>query len=144
MKVVAYSIKPFEKGSLVKANTKKHDITLISNALSVETAIYAEGKEAVIVFTDDDVSETVINILAGYGIKYITTRSVGIGHIDKMAAAKYGIELANVRMYLSQAPEHSYRPHRTLLSKGSLQQIADQTILNLDQWQHLKKKIKSV
>jgi len=108
MKAVAYSIKPFEKEFLAKANQKKHDITLISNALDPDTAAYAEGKDAVIVFTNDDVSARVIEKLAGLGIKYIVTRSVGTDHIDKVAAAKYGIKLSNVPSYSPQAiAEHA-------------------------------------
>lgn len=103
MKAVAYSIKPFEKEFLAKANQKKHDITLISNSLSPETAIYAEGKDAIIVFTNDDVSESVINQLASSGIKYIVTRSAGTDHIDKEAAAKHNIKLSNVPAYSPQA-----------------------------------------
>ena len=99
MKAIAYSVKPFEKEFLAKANQKKHDITLISNSLTFDTSSYAEGKKAVIVFTNDDVSGTVIDKLAGYGIKYIQTRSVGTDHIDKHAAAKYGIKIANVPSY---------------------------------------------
>ncbi|MEO6520822.1 MAG: 2-hydroxyacid dehydrogenase [Mucilaginibacter sp.] len=96
MKVVAYNIKPFEKEFLAKANQKKHDITLISNPLTAETAAYAEGKDAVIVFANDDVSAPIIDRLAGLGIKYIATRCAGTGHIDKKAAALRGIRLANV------------------------------------------------
>ena len=108
MKVVAYSIRPFEKEFLAKANQKKHDITLISNALNQHTVIYAEGKDAVIVFTNDDVSSKVIEKLAGLGIKYIATRSTGVDHIDKEAAAKHGIKIANVPSYSPQAiAEHS-------------------------------------
>lgn len=108
MKVVAYSIKPFEKEFLAKANQKKHDITLISNALNQHTVIYAEGKDAVVVFTNDDVSAKVIEKLAGLGIKYIATRSTGVDHIDKEAAAKYNIKIANVPSYSPQAiAEHS-------------------------------------
>ncbi|MGF7039701.1 2-hydroxyacid dehydrogenase [Mucilaginibacter lappiensis] len=108
MKAVAYSIKPFEKEYLAKANEKKHDITLISNALSLDTAIYADGKDAVIVFTNDDVSATVIEKLAKSGVKYIVTRSTGTDHIDKDAAAKFGIKLANVPSYSPQAiAEHA-------------------------------------
>ena len=108
MKAVAFSIKPFEKEFLAKANQKKHDITLISNALGPDTAVYAEGKEAVIVFTNDDVSALVIEKLAGLGVKYIVTRSVGTDHIDKGAAAKYGIKLSNVPSYSPQAiAEHA-------------------------------------
>ena len=108
MKVVAYSIKPFEKEFLAKANQKKHDITLISNPLNIETATYAEGKDAIIVFTNDDVSATVIDKLAELGIKYIVTRSVGTDHIDKEAAAKNSIKISNVPSYSPQAiAEHA-------------------------------------
>jgi len=108
MKAVAYSIKPFEKEFLAKANQKKHDITLISNPLNIETAIYAEGKDAIIVFTNDDVSASVIDKLAELGIRYIVTRSVGTDHIDKDTAAKYAIKLSNVPSYSPQAiAEHA-------------------------------------
>jgi len=128
MKVVAYSIKSFEKEFLAKANQKKHDITLISNSLSLETAIYAEGKDAVIVFTNDDVSELVINKLAELGIKYIATRSAETDHIDKTAALNKGIKLAHVLI----------SPYPDFLTNEVLQQIADQTIQNLDNWQQNK------
>lgn len=108
MKTVIYSIKPFEKEFLAKANQKKHDITLISNQLNIKTAIYAEGKDAVVVFTNDDVSAPVINQLADFGIKYIATRSVGVDHIDQQAASDRGIKLANVPVYSPQAiAEHA-------------------------------------
>ena len=103
MRVVAYSIKNFEKEFLAKANQKKHDITLISNPLSLKTAVYAEGKDAVIVFTNDDLSASVINKLADMGIKYIATRSVGTDHIDAEAAAKRNIKVANIPAYSPEA-----------------------------------------
>jgi D-lactate dehydrogenase len=108
MKVVAYSINPHEKEFLVRANQKKHDITLISNALSIETAAYAKGKDAVLVMINDDVSENVINKLADVGVKFIATRSKDTDHIDKKAAEKRGIKLANVPIYSPQAiAEHT-------------------------------------
>jgi D-lactate dehydrogenase len=108
MKVVAYSIKAFEKEFLAKANHKKHDITLISNPLGLETTAYANGKDAVIVFTNDDVSAPVINILADMGVKFIATRSAGTDHIDKETAVKRSIQIANVPAYSPQAiAEHA-------------------------------------
>ncbi|RWY53767.1 2-hydroxyacid dehydrogenase [Mucilaginibacter gilvus] len=108
MKAVAYSIRPFEKEYLAIANQKKHDITLISNPLNSETTNYAEGKNAIIVFTNDDVNADVIEKLAGLGIKYIITRSTGTDHIDKEAADKYNIKVSNVPSYSPQAiAEHS-------------------------------------
>jgi len=122
MKVVAYSIRPFEKEFLAIANQKKHDITLISNTLSLETAVYAANKEAIIVSGSDEVSARVIEVLAGLGIKCITTRSVDISHIDKAYALSRNIKLSNVPAYLT----------------SSLQQNADQVIRNLDLWQENK------
>ena len=114
MKVVAYSVKPFEKEHLAKANQKKHDITLIFNSLSLETAIFAAGKQAVIVSSTDDVSTEVINKLADLGVKYITTGSANTANIDLVAASIHRIKLANT-------------PNE--------QDIASQTIRNLDMWE---------
>ncbi|MDA9555452.1 NAD(P)-binding domain-containing protein [Pelobium sp.] len=108
MKVVVYSVQPFEKEYLAKANSKKHDITLISNPLSDETTIYAEGKDAVIVYLTDDVSESVIQKLANYGVKYISTRSYVTNHIDKIAAKAAHIKLAHLpENYLYSLSEHA-------------------------------------
>ena len=114
MKVVAYSVKPCEREFLAKANQKKHDITLIFNSLSLETAVFAAGKQAVIVFSSDDLSAGVIDKLAQLGVKFITTRTANTANIDKLAAARNGIKLANV-------PE--------------LLDIPGQTIKNLDLWE---------
>jgi D-lactate dehydrogenase len=108
MKAVVYSTHSFEKELLAKANKKKHDITLISNSLNLDTVSFAKGKNAVIVFTNDDVSAPVIEKLKSYGIKYIATRSVGTDHIDKNAAASAGIKVGNVPKYSSESiAEHT-------------------------------------
>jgi len=125
MKAVAFSVKPVEKEYLAKANQKKHDITLISNPLGVDTAIYAEGKNAVIVTQDDDLSAPVAEQLAALGIQFIVTRSAGTGHIDKAALADHDIKIANI----PDCP-----PCGPLLTKEALQEIADQTIKSLDLW----------
>jgi D-lactate dehydrogenase len=103
MKVVAYSVREFEKEFVARANHKQHDITLISNSLNLETASYAQGKEAVVVSSQDDLTEEVIDKLADLGIKYITTRSVSTDHIDRLAAGRRNIKLANVPSYSSAA-----------------------------------------
>ncbi|AYL96745.1 lactate dehydrogenase [Mucilaginibacter celer] len=126
MKAIAYSIKPFEKEFLAIANRKKHEITLISNALDIETAMFADGKDAAIVFTGDDLSAPVIEKLADLGIRYIVTRSLDTDHIDKTAAARFGIKLANI-------PSHP--PLHVTLTSDILQETASQTIRNLDLWQ---------
>ncbi|MBC7567619.1 MAG: lactate dehydrogenase [Pedobacter sp.] len=128
MKVVAYSIKTAEKEPLAIANHKKHEITLISNSLSTETASFAQGKEAAIVFTEDDVSAEVIHKLADLGVKYIATRSNDVSHIDAVAAGIRNIRIANVpQMAISG-----------LSSAEIPMALAVETINNLDKWQGKK------
>ncbi|MCX2453527.1 lactate dehydrogenase [Pedobacter sp. PLR] len=128
MRVVAYSIKSFEKEPLAIANNKKHDITLISNSLGSETASYAAGKEAVIVFSEDDVSAQVINRLADLGVKFIATRSTATHHIDQEAANLRNIKIANVPLEALIA----------LSEKELPMALAVETIINLDKWQQKK------
>lgn len=125
MKVVAYSIKSFEKEPLAIANHKKHEITLISNALNEDTVIYATGKQAVIVFEDDNVSETVIHKLADLGVKYLATRSTSVAQIDQRAAATYNIKIANVPLGALIGVKHW----------NMAMKLAEETILNLDKWE---------
>lgn len=128
MRVVAYSIKSTEKEPLAIANRKKHEITLISNSLCAETVFYAEGKDAVVVFTDDDVSANVIHKLADLGIKYIATRSIDSSHIDHKEASSHNIKIASVPPWaLSGIPENELP-----------MALASQTINNLDKWEGRK------
>ncbi|WP_413666788.1 lactate dehydrogenase [Mucilaginibacter sp. Mucisp86] len=125
MKAIAYNIKPFEKEFLAIANRKKHEITLISNNLNPDTAIFAQGKTAAIITIEDEVSPDVIAKLSEAGIKYIVTRSSNTDHINKEAAAQFGIKLANIP---------SASPH-VVNTGDTLQEIANQTIRCLDLWQ---------
>ncbi|MBD3750686.1 MAG: lactate dehydrogenase [Sphingobacteriales bacterium] len=119
MKAVVYSTQTFEKELLARANQKKHDITLISNPLNIDTACFAEGKDAVIVSPSDDLSASVIQKLADLGIKFINCRTFETQHIDKSAAKSAGLKVAQV---ISLIPE----------------EIAQQIIENLDHWKSPK------
>ncbi len=108
MKVIAYSIKTCEKELLIKANQKQHDITMISNRLSLETVGYAAGKDAVLVFSCDDVSAPVLTELNRSGIRYLVTRSAGTDHIDLKKAAALGIKVASIPGYSPESiAEHA-------------------------------------
>ncbi|HEY1006212.1 MAG TPA: NAD(P)-dependent oxidoreductase [Sphingobacteriaceae bacterium] len=119
MKAVAYSIKSCEKELLIKANEKKHEITMISNRLSPETIAYAEGKDAVLVFSCDDLSAPMLQRLKEYGVKYISTRSTGTDHIDLETAAKLDIRVGNVPTY---SPE-SIAEHAVMLMLALCRQV---------------------
>jgi D-lactate dehydrogenase len=108
MKAIVYSIKPFEKEFFEHSNLDKHELTFESRALDIESADMAKDNLAVIVFTNDDVSATVIKKLQELGVKYVVTRSTGTDHIDKDAIITYGLSWANVPSYSPQAiAEHA-------------------------------------
>jgi hypothetical protein len=127
MKVVAYNINPFEREFLAKANQKKHDITLIANPLSYDTINYADGKDAVIVYESGAMATAIIEKLASLGVKYMVTCSAQqyTGKGDTKVAN--GIKIAHISADLLQT--------RT---QDALQEIATQTINNLDFWQQNK------
>jgi D-lactate dehydrogenase len=108
MKAVAYSSKVCEKELLIKANNKKHEITLISNRLGVDTISYSKGKDAVLVFSCDDLSAPILLKLKEMGVKYIATRSTGTDHIDLIAAHRLGLKVANIPAYSPESiAEHA-------------------------------------
>lgn len=125
MRVVAYNIKSSEKEPLAVANRKKHEITLISNPLNVDTALFAAGKVAVVVTQEDDLSDQVLRKLSELGVKYIATRSVSTEHIDVDVAADLKLKIAAVPANILQA--------KTMNEISAA--LAEQTIINLDAWQ---------
>jgi len=118
MKAVAYSIKAQEKECLAVANGKKHDLTLISNELNVQTMSYAQGKEVVIVSPYDILNQEILGGLKNAGVKHIITRCRNTTHIDLKAATRMGLKVAN-------APDDDQ----------SVASIAKQTIRNLNAWE---------
>lgn len=74
MKVVAYCIDTNEKIVLAKANGKKHDITLISNDLDIDTVQYAQGKRAAIVCGTNTVNEELLSAFNLLGVILIISR----------------------------------------------------------------------
>lgn len=119
MKAIAYNIKSDEKEWLVLANYKKHDITIIANSLTADTLSFATGKEALLVFNNDELSEPMILGLKALGIKYIATSSSETDHLDLKAAGFAGMKVANV----------------PLASKDADPKLRmEQVVKNLDQW----------
>ncbi len=114
MRVVAYNIKEFEKEYLAKANAKVHDMTFISNPLTLCTIRYAKGKDAVIVSNQDIVDRSILDQLHKLGVQHIVTRSSSLQHIDLCHAKTLNIRIANI-----------------LDTDHTPSSIAEQTIMNL-------------
>jgi lactate dehydrogenase-like 2-hydroxyacid dehydrogenase len=108
MKVIAYSIKSFEKESLILANGKKHDLTLISNELNDKTLLFAKGKEAVVISMDDLLPATILKELLNIGLKYIVIRGDRTDNVDLVTATKIGFKTAYVPTNFQKTDEISH------------------------------------
>lgn len=118
MKAIAYHIQPHERESLILANGKKHDLTLISNGLNYQTVVFSAGKETVIVSSMDVLDQAMLEELWLHGVKRIITRSFQIDHIDLTTARRMGFHVANI-------------PQQKL----SMDEISNTVICNLDFWE---------
>lgn len=76
--------------------------------LSTTTVPLAQGFEAICVFVNDDLSATVINQLASYGVKLIVLRCAGFNNVDIETARRQGLTILRVPAYSPMAvAEHA-------------------------------------
>lgn len=94
-----YSAKPYDIKYLHKANQKGLTFNFVEESLSLETICKAEGSQAISVFTNDDVSDVILDKAFALGIRFIATRSAGHDHINLSKAESLGIAVANVPDY---------------------------------------------
>ncbi|MEV6830380.1 NAD(P)-dependent oxidoreductase [Amycolatopsis sp. NPDC051102] len=71
-------------------------VTLVEGALSESTVGLAAGHRCVSVGHKVPVADSVLRGLAGVGVGYLSTRSVGFDHIDVAYAASVGIVVGNI------------------------------------------------
>ncbi|PWL37665.1 hydroxyacid dehydrogenase [Flagellimonas aquimarina] len=108
MKLLVYSAKEFEIESLNKANKEKYKLTFVTEALDTTTAVLAAGFEAVSIFSGDDASLVVLEILKDLGVKFITLRSAGYNNVSIKSAKRIGLRVANAPDYSPHAiAEHA-------------------------------------
>jgi D-lactate dehydrogenase len=108
MKTTFFSISPFEKPFLEQGDQEGLQMTYKEERLTESTVHLAEGSEAISIFASDKAPENVVEKLHEMGIKYISTRSMGIDHIASDKAKELGIKVANVPHYSPHSvAEHS-------------------------------------
>ncbi len=109
MKIALFYAKDYERPSLDGANqTLGHRITYIEAALRPETAILANGHDAVCIFVNDVCNADVIARLAAGGVRLILCRSAGFNHVDLKAAKAHGMTVMRVPAYSPESvAEHT-------------------------------------
>jgi len=100
MKILFYSTKDFEQPYLETFNYGKEEILFIKEALGLQTADKAKGFDTVSIFTGDDASSAVLEVLHKNGVRFIAIRAAGYDNVDIKKATELGIVAAN-------APEYS-------------------------------------
>ncbi len=104
MKVAIFATKGYDKDSFEKMNADfGHELTFYEPKLTQDTAVHANGYEAVCVFVNDQIDRATITQLAEGGTRIIATRSAGYNQIDLQAAEELGLAVVRVPAYSPNA-----------------------------------------
>lgn len=110
MDVAVFSSKRYDEQSLAHAASDHDtlDFTFLEPRLTTETAPLAHNHQAVCAFVNDDLSESVLEVLSECGVEYVALRSAGFNHVDLAATERLGIRVARVPAYSPYAvAEHA-------------------------------------
>lgn len=96
MKVTVYNCRPFDEKDMFERFGKELDIELVlcPDAPNAENAALAKGSECIDIITSKMPAD-LLKVFADYGVKYVTTRTIGYDHIDVKAAKELGMTVAN-------------------------------------------------
>jgi D-lactate dehydrogenase len=106
--IAFFDTKPYDK-EFFEAENKKHgfEIRFLETHLNLETAMLAQGSQAVCVFVNDRLSQSVIGALCELNVKLIALRCAGYNNVD-LKAAKGKIKVVRVPKYSPYAvAEHT-------------------------------------
>jgi D-lactate dehydrogenase len=109
MRMILFSSRQYDIDTFNEANTTfGYELHFQESNLDAETAILADGYEAVCPFVNDNVDAAVIERLRAGGTRLIALRSAGFNHVDLAAAAHAGIPVMRVPAYSPYAvAEHA-------------------------------------
>ncbi|HEV7282566.1 MAG TPA: 2-hydroxyacid dehydrogenase [Pirellulaceae bacterium] len=109
MQVAVFSAKSYDRTFLERAaEGTPIRWTFVEARLSAETAIVAEGCDAVCAFVNDRLDAPALERLAGHGVRMIALRCAGFNQVDLEAAARLEMSVARVPAYSPYAvAEHT-------------------------------------
>jgi D-lactate dehydrogenase len=112
MKIIFFSAKPYDE-QFFRDKNQEYGFTLkfLEAHLNPNTAILAQGYEAVCVFVNDAVGAEVLQALQAQGIRLLVLRCAGYNNVDLPAAAAAGIKVVRVPAY----SPHSVAEHTLAL-----------------------------
>ncbi len=109
MKIAFFSARSYDRDYFNRANEQYlHDIHYTEAPLTEQTALLAEGCEAVCLFVNDHVTAQVAKRLVVVGVRLIALRCAGYNHVDLRAAEQLGLTVVRVPAYSPHAvAEHT-------------------------------------
>ncbi|MEM7529692.1 MAG: 2-hydroxyacid dehydrogenase [Pseudomonadota bacterium] len=119
MRIDVFSAKEYDRAFFEAENRGAgHELRFLALRLGPDTVSLAEGADAVCVFVNDRVDQTVIDGLASRGVRLIALRCAGFNNVDLSAAAEMGVAVCRVPAYSPQAvAEHTVAMILTLNRK---------------------------
>ena len=108
MKIIAYSVKAYDKQALCRVIDSNWHIQYVELPLDINTLALAEGATVVSAFVNDRFDEKVLTQLAAGGTKLIALRCAGFNNVDIETAKRLGIKVMRVPAYSPYAvAEHT-------------------------------------
>jgi D-lactate dehydrogenase len=104
-----FDTKPYDRDSLQKATPNGEiDWKFMEFRLRPETAVAAQGAQAVCIFVNDHADRAALQELRSAGIKHIALRCAGFNNVDLAAAKELGLSVTRVPAYSPYAvAEHA-------------------------------------
>ncbi|MDT8715093.1 lactate dehydrogenase [Clostridium sp. 19966] len=102
-KIVCYGVRDIEIDFFNKLNKYGYELELVNDYLNDENVVQAKGADAVMIRGNCKADKRNLEILSGYGIKFVLTRTVGYNHIDLDCAKELGLKVAMVPAYSPNA-----------------------------------------
>jgi D-lactate dehydrogenase len=109
MKVGVFSTQPYDREPLGTANHRgDHELVFSEARLDQDTADWASGFDAVVVFVNDSLKRGVLERLAAGKTRLVALRCAGFNNVDLDAARELGLTVARVPAYSPHAvAEHA-------------------------------------
>lgn len=97
MKIAVYNCREDEM-ELFQKFSKQYNAEIVPITVdpNIETTVLAKGCECISITSDSMITKEMLEKYQTYGVKFISTRTVGMDHINLEYARKIGIEVDNV------------------------------------------------
>ena len=123
MKVVFYSIRPYERHLLEPLLPSDWSVEFNEGHLGPETVAQCPQADAVSLFVSDVADAAVVDVLADKGVGLLMLRSAGFDHVDVAQARRRGLRVARVPAYSPHAvADHTLALLLTLVRRIHLAQ----------------------